>query len=132
MGIGLKNSVEILDNVSSIIDFAVNEECVKFQECDAYAKFLATGAPVINIEYPTNETDAVETSFNQSEADTRCSDWKALGMPSLATTLKGYPTITCGVSRCILDANNNSAALPAVPVGGPLPIPAGCVDGPSS
>ena len=131
MGIGLKNSIEILDNVSSIIDFAVNEECVKNQECDGYKNFLATGAPVVNIEYPDQETSN-QTSFTGSEANSRCSTWKALNMPKLATTLKGYPTVTCGVSRCITNANGNSAALPAVPAGGPLPIPAGCVDAPLS
>ncbi|KAE9365210.1 glycoside hydrolase family 114 protein [Stipitochalara longipes BDJ] len=131
MGIGLKNSLEILDSVSSIIDFAVNEECVKYGECDSYTSFLATGAPVVNIEYPNNEDPDVQHSFNKSEADSRCSTWKSLGLPSLATTLKGYPTVTCGVSRCILDANGNSGELPPVPAGGPLPIPSGCVDGSS-
>ena len=129
MGIGLKNSLEIFDSVSSIIDFAVNEECVKYSECNTYTNFLASRAPVVNIEYPTDEDPNVQTSFNSSEADSRCTAWKALGMPSLATTLKGYPTVTCGVSRCILDASGNSGELPQVPVGGPLPIPVGCVDG---
>ncbi|KAH9873408.1 hypothetical protein IAQ61_004031, partial [Plenodomus lingam] len=52
MQIGLKNSLDILNNVSSIIDFAVNEQCAQLGECSAYKAFLISGKPVFQIEYP--------------------------------------------------------------------------------
>jgi hypothetical protein len=128
MGIGLKNAIDLLPNVSSKVDFAVNEQCMQHEECDKYTDFLKAGHPVVNIEYPAGPEDTnVERSFAEAEADARCTAWQGLGLPKLATTLKGYPTISCGVSRCVSDAGVGKA-LPAVPSSGPLPIPDGCVD----
>ncbi|KAF4630342.1 hypothetical protein G7Y89_g7805 [Cudoniella acicularis] len=67
MSIGLKNSQEILPNVSSLAQFAINEEC-SYQDstCSAYADFtnpsqvvLSSGIvpkPVFHVEY-VNYTD---------------------------------------------------------------------------
>lgn len=54
MKIGLKNSLDILDTLTPIMDFAVNEECAspQFNECLAYDDFLAANKPVFHIEYP--------------------------------------------------------------------------------
>ncbi|KAF2847813.1 carbohydrate-binding module family 1 protein [Plenodomus tracheiphilus IPT5] len=52
MQIGLKNSLDILNDVSSFVDFAVNEQCAQLGECSTYANFLASGKPVFQIEYP--------------------------------------------------------------------------------
>ncbi len=52
LAIGLKNFLEELDEIADEYDFAVNEECVAFDECDAYAdNLLAAGKPVFHIEY---------------------------------------------------------------------------------
>lgn len=135
MGIALKNSLEILPDVSSIVDLAVNEQCMSFNECGNYTKFLAAGKPVVNIEYPQDvkpdRRRAVkpddQISFKKEDADARCTKWLGLHLHNLATTLKGYPTISCGVSRCVLNGTGANP-LPAVPSGGPLPVPAGCRD----
>jgi hypothetical protein len=52
MRIGLKNSLDVLNDVSSIIDFAVNEQCAQQGECQAYDNFVALNKPVFHIEYP--------------------------------------------------------------------------------
>ncbi|KAF2874984.1 glycoside hydrolase superfamily [Massariosphaeria phaeospora] len=52
MKIGLKNSLDILDALTPIMDFAVNEQCAQLSECQAYDRFLATNKPVFHIEYP--------------------------------------------------------------------------------
>jgi hypothetical protein len=52
MKIGLKNSIDILDTLAPIIDFAVNEQCASLNECERYSKFLALGKPVFHVEYP--------------------------------------------------------------------------------
>ncbi|KAF2831130.1 hypothetical protein CC86DRAFT_341736 [Ophiobolus disseminans] len=53
MKIGLKNSLDIVNDLAPIMDFAVNEQCAQLSECDAYAQFLALNKPVFHIEYPT-------------------------------------------------------------------------------
>jgi hypothetical protein len=52
MQIGLKNSLDILNDVSPFVDFAVNEQCAQLGECQTYANFLALNKPVFQIEYP--------------------------------------------------------------------------------
>jgi hypothetical protein len=52
MKIGLKNSLDIVDDVASIVDFAVNEQCAQLGECQKYNSFLALNKPVFHIEYP--------------------------------------------------------------------------------
>lgn len=51
LAIGLKNDPDQLPDLADDVDFAVNEECVAYAECDKYADFLASGKPVFNIEY---------------------------------------------------------------------------------
>lgn len=61
MAIGQKNAAELADRGRSAahFDFAVTEECVRFEECDAYADVY--GDAVIDIEY----TDDLSAPFAQ-------------------------------------------------------------------
>ncbi|KAF2682800.1 carbohydrate-binding module family 1 protein [Lentithecium fluviatile CBS 122367] len=52
MKVGLKNSIDILDTLAPIMDFAVNEQCASLTECERYNNFLASGKPVFHVEYP--------------------------------------------------------------------------------
>ncbi|KAI9650100.1 hypothetical protein NHQ30_000113 [Ciborinia camelliae] len=52
LGMGLKNAGEIIDRVLDSVQFAVNEQCVQYKECDTWQAFLDNGKPVFNIEYP--------------------------------------------------------------------------------
>jgi hypothetical protein len=49
--VGLKNDLEQIPELLAWFDFAVNEQCHEFDECDAYDPFLAAGKPVFNVEY---------------------------------------------------------------------------------
>lgn len=51
LAIGLKNAVELVPAVAGKVDFAVNEECVAYDECDAYSPMLAQGKAVLHVEY---------------------------------------------------------------------------------
>ena len=55
LAIGLKNSLEIVDALSGDVDFAVNEQCHEYKECDAYADFAGAGKAVFHVEYPKGE-----------------------------------------------------------------------------
>lgn len=51
LAVGLKNDVEQVEALVSSFDFAVNESCFQFNECDAVAAFVAANKSVLNIEY---------------------------------------------------------------------------------
>ena len=49
--IGLKNALELIPDLEGSFDFAVNEQCVEYDECDVYAPFVDAGKPVFGAEY---------------------------------------------------------------------------------
>ncbi len=51
MIVGLKNDVDQIADLVASFDFAVNEQCFQFGECDKVEAFVAAGKSVINIEY---------------------------------------------------------------------------------
>ncbi|CAG8980376.1 hypothetical protein HYALB_00013723, partial [Hymenoscyphus albidus] len=55
LSIGVKNSIPILDQVSSFIDYAVNEQCVANAECAMYEDFLDSNKPVFHVEYASTD-----------------------------------------------------------------------------
>ena len=51
LAVGLKNDLEQVAELAESFDFAVNEQCVKYRECDLLAPFVEAGKPVFHIEY---------------------------------------------------------------------------------
>lgn len=49
--IGLKNTVELLPQLVDDYDFAINESCFRYKECDGYQLFRQQGKPVFIAEY---------------------------------------------------------------------------------
>lgn len=49
--IALKNSTDLVTALVSSFDFAVVEECFKYNECEAYSPFIAQNKAVLNAEY---------------------------------------------------------------------------------
>ncbi len=49
--IGLKNDLEQIPDLVDYFDFAINEECHKYDECDLLQSFIKQGKPVFNAEY---------------------------------------------------------------------------------
>jgi hypothetical protein len=52
MSMGLKNGGEIVNQTIDLLQWAVNEQCEQYQECDVFQPFLRAGKPVFHIEYP--------------------------------------------------------------------------------
>ncbi|CAN0227026.1 unnamed protein product [Ascophyllum nodosum] len=51
MAVGLKNNIELLTDLVDSFDFALNEQCNEYNECNGYSQtFLAQGKPVFNVE----------------------------------------------------------------------------------
>ncbi|KAJ6782667.1 hypothetical protein PWT90_00220 [Aphanocladium album] len=58
MSVGLKNAGDIIEDVLSVVDFSVNEQCAADQknpECETFHKFIEAGKPVFHIEYPPDD-----------------------------------------------------------------------------
>lgn len=49
--IALKNSTDLVASLVSKFDFAVVEECFRYNECGAYSPFVMQGKAVLNAEY---------------------------------------------------------------------------------
>jgi hypothetical protein len=51
LGVGLKNDVDQAAELAPAFDFAVNEECAHYNECDTLKVFTSAGKAVFHVEY---------------------------------------------------------------------------------
>lgn len=51
LAIGLKGALELVGKATGLVEFAVNEQCLQYDECGAYAPLTRVGKPVFHIEY---------------------------------------------------------------------------------
>jgi hypothetical protein len=51
LAVGLKNDVDQVATLVKDFDFAVNEECAQYKECDRLTPFIAADKPVFHVEY---------------------------------------------------------------------------------
>jgi hypothetical protein len=51
LSIGLKNSTDLIKQAAPSVEFAVNEECLAYNECSAYAPLLKARKAVFHVEY---------------------------------------------------------------------------------
>lgn len=56
LAIGLKNALDLLPKARPLVEFAVNEECVQYDECGRYRGFVRAGKAVFHVEYTDNGT----------------------------------------------------------------------------
>lgn len=66
--IGLKNDLDQIEDLVDWFDFAVNEQCLEFVECEIYSVFIDAGKPVLNAEYATDLVDKPKATCAQSAA----------------------------------------------------------------
>ena len=77
LSIGLKNDLEQIKDLVNYFDFAINEECHQYNECDLLNPFIQNGKPVINIEYDKKYIN------NRSEFLNLCKDAHRRGLKTL-------------------------------------------------
>jgi endo-alpha-1,4-polygalactosaminidase (GH114 family) len=51
LAVGLKNDGEQIEELIDHFDFAINEECFTYRECDSLLAFVEAGKPVYTVEY---------------------------------------------------------------------------------
>jgi hypothetical protein len=80
LAVGLKNDVEQAGALAPAFDFAVNEECSAYQECDRLGVFTAAGKPVFHVEYtvPTERFCAATKAlgFSSMRKRTELDAWR--------------------------------------------------------
>lgn len=51
LSVGLKNDLDQIPELVGDFEFAVNEQCAQFDECERYRPFVAAGKAVFHVEY---------------------------------------------------------------------------------
>jgi hypothetical protein len=51
LAVGLKNDLDQVADLVDDFDFAINEQCHQYDECEKLAPFIDAGKPVFNAEY---------------------------------------------------------------------------------
>jgi hypothetical protein len=77
LGIALKNDVDQIPQLASSFDFAINEECQKYNECGAYKTwFTSQNKAVFNAEYRKDAGDETTnwTSCTGTQATCACGE----------------------------------------------------------
>ena len=57
LAVALKNDLNQIGRLVDYFDFAVNEQCFQYAECDLLAPFVDNGKPVLNVEYAQQYID---------------------------------------------------------------------------
>lgn len=74
LSVGLKNDLDQLEALVGYYDFAVNEQCFQYDECERYSVFTDSNKPVFNAEYPEEDASldnaqSVEALCAEADAD---------------------------------------------------------------
>ena len=51
LAVGLKNDLDQIPELVGDFDFAVNEQCAQYEECDGLTPFIEAGKAVFHVEY---------------------------------------------------------------------------------
>ena len=65
MTVGLKNDLGQVKRLLPYFDFAVNEQCFQYRECDVLERFIAEGKPVFGAEYEVSRSRFCESSLER-------------------------------------------------------------------
>jgi len=79
--VGLKNDLDQIAALVGDFDFALNEQCHFYDECDLLAPFTAAGKPVFVVEYDDRWVDDV------AERNALCASSNAAGLHTLVLPL---------------------------------------------
>lgn len=77
LSIGLKNDLDQAADLMPYFDFAINESCHQYNECELLSSFVAAGKPVFNVEY------ARKYVTNTADRERLCNDSAARGLHTL-------------------------------------------------
>ena len=80
LSIGLKNDMDQIPDLLTDFDWALNEECFQFEECETLLPFIEAGKAVFNVEYEleTGEfcAEAKRLGFNSMKKNLDLDAWR--------------------------------------------------------
>ena len=82
LAIGLKNDLEQIPELQPWFDFALNEECHHYEECDRLEPFVDAGKPVLNAEYDSRYRE------DGAARDALCEDARRRGFRTLVLPIE--------------------------------------------
>ena len=65
LSVALKNDIEQLEDLVNYFDWALNEECFQYEECDAYQIFINAGKAVFGVEYQGDTSTICPEAFSR-------------------------------------------------------------------
>lgn len=77
LSVGLKNDLDQIETLVTYFDFAVNEQCFEFEECEALQPFLDANKAAFSAEYDENFVN------DSSERDGICEESLEMGLSTL-------------------------------------------------
>ena len=77
LSVGLKNDVDQVEALVDDFDWALNEECVTYEECETTSPFIEQGKAVFHVEYVDDTADG------PALAETVCPQTSGLGFSTL-------------------------------------------------
>jgi hypothetical protein len=80
LSVGLKNALDLVPDLEPDFDWALNEECLAYDECEALAPFLDAGKAVFHVEYAEDEAAGPELLAEV------CADPSVAGFSTLVKT----------------------------------------------
>ncbi|MCB9683905.1 MAG: endo alpha-1,4 polygalactosaminidase [Alphaproteobacteria bacterium] len=80
LSVGLKNALGLVPELADTFDWALNEECVAYDECGALDAFLDRGKAVFHVEYVDRQSQGA------SARDRVCADRQRDGFSTLVKT----------------------------------------------
>lgn len=80
MAVGLKNDMDQIPDLVGDFDFAVNEQCAQYKECDTLTPFIEAGKAVFHVEYelPTSKfcAESKELKLSSLEKKYELGAWR--------------------------------------------------------
>ena len=76
---GLKNALEDVEALKDEVDFAINEQCFEYEECDMLTPIIRAGKPVFQVEYPRRDDETLA-----ERAQTFCAEANRRNFDALA------------------------------------------------
>ena len=79
--IGLKNDLDQIKELEPHFDFALNEQCHEYNECDLLTPFIESNKPVFNAEYAQKYVDNTDGARDKLCKDAKDRDFRTLVLP---------------------------------------------------
>lgn len=80
LSIGLKNDVEQAAELEPLFDWAINEECARYEECGLLLPFIEAGKAVFHVEYELEVSEfcplTVALGFSSMRKNTELDAWR--------------------------------------------------------